>query len=72
MKVRAERSQRKICLSAISDRSLADLLKEIIRSEIYKADYENRTVMLLTDSVSYKEAIGSVSEIICKLDELDL
>lgn len=50
----------------------ADLLKEIIRSEIYKADYENRTAILLTDSVSYKEAIGSVSEIICKLDELDL
>ncbi len=72
MKVRAERSQRKICLSAISDRSLADLLKDIIRSEIYKADYENRTAILLTDSVSYKEAIGSVSETTCKLDELDL
>lgn len=72
IKVRTERSQRKICLSAISDRSLADLLKDIIRSEIYKVDYENRTAMLLTDSVSYKEAIDSVSKIICKLDELDL
>ena len=72
MQVREERSQRKICLSALSDRKLSELLKEVIESDIYKADYENRTALLLTDNVSYEEVISNVSSIISRIKELHL
>ena len=72
LQVREERGERKISLSALSEKRLSDLLEGIIEAGTYRKDYESRTVTLLADDVSYEETIGSLSDIIRKLDELGL
>lgn len=70
--VKEERSKRKICLSAISERKISDQLKEIISSETYKRDYEQRTATLLRDGVSYEETIEGLNMIVTYLEDLGL
>ena len=65
--VKEERSGRKICLSAVSEKKISNLLNEIIESDVYKRDYEQRTSTLLSDDVSYEESINGLKQIIVSL-----
>ena len=40
------------------------LLKEIVDGEVYKEDYENLTVRLLEEKVSYSTAIEALKEFV--------
>ena len=70
--VKVERSKSRICLSAVSEKKIPDLLKEIIEHDIYKRDYEQRTSTLLSDNVSYEETIKGLKQTIVILGEMDL
>ena len=59
-KVRAESS---ICISALPEVNICELLKEIIQKEAYKKDYENLTIQLLEEKVSYDMAIESLKKL---------
>ena len=65
--VKAEREPHKTCLSAKSGVNLISLLQEIIDSDVYKADYENKTYNMLYKKVSYDEAIQSLQKIVDEL-----
>ena len=71
-KVKKDRSKRSICLSAISDKPISTLLNEIINSETYRLDYENRTSTLLMYEVKYEDTIHSLGDIISKLKKIKL
>lgn len=61
--VRAARAQNKICPSAQLGVSIPDILTTIIKNRVYKDDYENVTVRLLEEPVSYETAIEAVKTI---------
>ena len=63
VKVKEERSKIKVCYSAVSEKSISTLLNEIIESDAYKSDYNNRTTTLLMDAVGYKETIDNLKAI---------
>ena len=63
VKVKKERSKNKVCYSAVSEKSISTLLNEIIESDAYKSDYNNRTTTLLMDAVGYKETIDNLKAI---------
>lgn len=58
--VRNVRKRSRICLSAQDDVDLPMLLETIITRQIYKADYQTITEMLLEEDVSYETAIQAV------------
>lgn len=61
--VRELRKQYNICPSAQDGVNVPELLKRIIRDEVYKTDYLNVTESLLEESVTYDRAIKALIEI---------
>ncbi len=62
-RVREERKQRSICLSAQDGVEINRVLVEIIEKESYKSDYIATTEKLLFKKVSYNEAIEAIRKI---------
>lgn len=62
--VRNERKPNKTCLSAQDGADVPALLEKIIAGEFFKQDYDERTLKLLTNPVSYDDAIKSLDEVI--------
>lgn len=61
--VRQERKAHKTCLSAQDEVDLRSLLKEIIRKDAYKKDYEEITSSLLFEKDDYKTVIEALATI---------
>lgn len=61
--VRSVRAATNICPSAQSEVNVPELLNFIVENEIYKEDYENITVRILEEDISYNEAIEAVRKI---------
>lgn len=62
--VRAVRSEMIVCPSAKEGVCVADILREIIESQVYKSDYEDITMGLLFVPVGYETVIQSLQKII--------
>lgn len=62
--VAIERKAHPACLSAQEGVNIKDLLTEIIRKNVYKADYETITSALLFEAVDYDIAITALQKII--------
>ena len=62
--VRTVRSLHERCVSAKNEVDLRYILRLIIDEEVYKADYEQSTLALLYEDVSYNEAITALEKII--------
>ena len=60
--VREVRAQSSICFSALSDVDVSGLLKEIIKENVYRKDYENLTIQLLEENISYDMAIEALKK----------
>lgn len=71
-KVKEDRSNISVCISARSDKSISALLNEIIESNVYRLDYENRTATLLMDDSSYEDTINTLNSIIKMLKKIKL
>lgn len=61
--VREVRSQSRICLSAQNDVDISRLLKKIIEEKAYKNDYDDLTMQLLKEQVSYETVIKTLEKI---------
>lgn len=61
--VKEDRKQHRNCISARSERSLTEILKEIVAKEVYRSDYNNITLSLLFEPVSYDEVISVIRTI---------
>lgn len=61
--VREVRAQSSICFSALPDVDVSGLLKEIIKENVYRKDYENLTIQLLEENISYDMAIEALKKI---------
>ncbi len=61
--VREVRAQSSICFSALPDVDVSGLLKEIIKENVYRNDYENLTIQLLEENISYDMAIESLKKL---------
>ena len=62
--VRNERKDNERCFSAKDGISVTNILKKIVKEEIYKKDYNNITEKLLYRVVKYDEAIKVLEKII--------
>ena len=71
-KVRKDRLQSKNNPSAQPEYNIPEMLKEIIASRFYEADYNNLTKKLLYEDVSYNNAINNGIAIIANMDIFDL
>lgn len=61
--VRNIRAQSPICLSALPDVNVPQLLEQIIEEKAYKNDYDNLTTQLLEEKLSYDIVINSLKDI---------
>ena len=61
--VRSVRAMTSICPSAKPEVNIPALLDFLIKNEVYKNDYENITVRILEEDVSYETAIEAVRKI---------
>lgn len=61
--VRNVRAMTNICPSAQPEINVPEILSFLVENEIYRDDYENVTVRILEEKVSYKTAIESVRKI---------
>lgn len=61
--VRAVRAETNICPSAQPEVNVTALLQKIISEDLYKADYNQLSVKLLEESVSYEQAITAIRAI---------
>lgn len=61
--VRSVRAKTNICPSAQPEVSVPEMLNFLIENEIYKDDYENITIRILEEDVSYEVAIEAVKKI---------
>ena len=61
--MREVRAQSSICFSALPDVDVSGLLKEIIKENVYRKDYENLTIQLLEENISYDMAIEALKKI---------
>lgn len=61
--VREVRAQSSICFSALPDVDVSGLLKEIIKENVYRKDYENLTIQLLEENISYDMAIEALKKL---------
>lgn len=61
--VREQRKGSYRCPSAEEGASLPDILDDILKSDSYRSDYNNVTLSLLYEDVSYEEAIQSLARI---------
>ena len=52
-----------ICPSAQPDVNVPEMLNFLIENEVYKEDYENITVRILEEDVTYDVAIEAVKKI---------
>lgn len=57
------RAQSSICFSALPDVDVSGLLKEIIKENVYRKDYENLTIQLLEENISYDMAIEALKKL---------
>ena len=64
VEVRAVRSEMLVCPSAKDGVCVADILREIIESQVYKNDYENITMGLLFMPVDYEMVIQSLHKVV--------
>ena len=62
--VRAVRSEMIVCPSAKEGVCVADILREIIKSQVYKSDYEDITMGLLFVPVGYETVIQSLQKVL--------
>lgn len=62
--VRAERKPHALCYSAHDGANVSQMLSDIIKSEIYKKDYETITKVMMFKYVPYEEAIKALETII--------
>ena len=62
--VRAVRSEMIVCPSAKERVCVADVLREIIESQVYKSDYEDITMGLLFVPVGYETVIQSLQKVL--------
>lgn len=62
--VRAVRSEMIVCPSAKERVCVADVLREIIESQVYKSDYEDITMGLLFVPVGYEKVIQSLQKVL--------
>lgn len=63
-KVREERKSGTKCYSAQDDKSVPELLKQIVNTNYYQRDYKKITEKLLSKIVTYEEAIKGIETII--------
>lgn len=61
--VRGVRAMTNICPSAQPDVNVPEMLNFLIENEVYKEDYENITVRILEEDVTYDVAIEAVKKI---------
>lgn len=61
--MREVRAQSSICFSALPDVDVSGLLKEIIKENVYRKDYENLTIQLLEENISYDMAIEALKNL---------
>lgn len=61
--VRQERSKKRICQSAQPEVDVPGLLREIIKENVYKKDYNLLTTKLLKENIDYEEAIQALTQI---------
>lgn len=61
--VRGVRAMINICPSAQPDVNVPEMLNFLIENEVYKEDYENITVRILEEDVTYDVAIEAVKKI---------
>ena len=61
-----ERKPHKMSLSVQDGADIKNILKEIISKNIYKENYENITLPLLFETVSYEQAVAASSDILEK------
>ena len=61
--VRKERAQTNICPSAQPGVDVPKMLKQIIKNEVYKEDYDSITIKLLEEQVLYETAIDAIIKI---------
>ena len=61
--VRGVRAMTNICPSAQPDVNVPAMLNFLIENEVYKEDYENITVRILEEDVTYDVAIEAVKKI---------
>ena len=61
--VRSVRAKTNICPSAKPEVNVPEILNFLVENKIYKEDYENITVRILEEDVSYDEAIEAVRKI---------
>lgn len=54
--------------AAQPEHDIPDMLREIIDSRFYEADYNNITKKLLYEDVSYEEAVSKGIEIVAGMD----
>ena len=52
-----------LSVSALPDVDVSGLLKEIIKENVYRNDYENLTIQLLEENISYDMAIESLKKL---------
>ncbi|MGM9552037.1 MAG: nucleotidyl transferase AbiEii/AbiGii toxin family protein [Clostridia bacterium] len=64
--VREERKLHKTCLSAMNDVDMNLLIKEIVKTEAYREDYEKTTSALLFKPLKYEDAIKVLSVVLNK------
>lgn len=61
--VRSVRAKTNICPSAKPEVNVPEMLNFLVENKIYKEDYENITVRILEEDVSYDVAIEAVRKI---------
>ena len=62
-KTRLERVPHKVCLSAQADVDMKEILDEIIKKEVYKADYTAITELLIFEDLEYDEAVKALETV---------
>ena len=63
-KVRKERTNSRVCLSAKDGKDPSKILSEIVKENFFKDDYNLITTKLLYDNVPYEKAIEAINKII--------
>lgn len=62
--IREQRAGMSICLSAKRGVNISDILKRIIKDEVYRSDYEEITTYFQNHPVEYEEVIDVLEKII--------
>ena len=57
------RSKSAVCISAQYGINISEVLTRIIDEEVYKRDYDNLTMQLLEEQVSYETVIETLKKI---------